>query len=52
MSLSRHPQDVPLHVDVVLGQVDPLLHVVLRVCGAVVGVNVDQVDLVTLQTQL
>ena len=47
MSLCWHPQDVPLHVDVVLGQVDPLLHVVLRVRGAVVGVNVDQVDLMT-----
>ena len=43
--LGRDPQDVPLHVDVVLGQVDPDLHVVRAALLRGVGVDVKKVNL-------
>ena len=45
MSLCRNPEDVPLHIDVVLGQVDPDLHMVGAPLGSGVGVDVKQVNL-------
>ena len=45
MSLGRDPQDVPLHVDVVLRQVDPDLHVVRAALLGGVGVDVQKVNL-------
>ena len=45
VSLRRHPQNVPLHVDVVLGQVDPDLHVIRAALLRGVSVNVKKVNL-------
>ena len=45
VSLGRDPQDVPLHVDVVLRQVDPDLHVVRAALLGGVGVDVQKVNL-------
>ena len=45
MSLGRDPQDVPLHVDVILAQVYPDLHVVAAALLSGVGVDVKQVNL-------
>ena len=45
MSLGRDPQDVPLHVDVILAQVYPHLHVVAAALLRRVGVYVKQVNL-------
>ena len=43
--MAELPEDVPLDVDVVLGKVNALLHVV----GLGHGVDVNQVDLNTMQ---
>ena len=45
MSLGRDPQGVPLHVDVVLRQVDADLHVVRAALLGGVGVDVQKVNL-------
>ena len=45
VSLCRHPQDVPLHIDVILAQVYPHLHVVAAALLRGVGVDVEQVNL-------
>ena len=45
MSLGGDPEDVPLHVDVILAQVYPHLHVVAAPLLRRVGVNVKQVNL-------
>ncbi len=46
--MGRLPEDVPLHVDVVLSEVNALLHVV----GLWHGVDVDQVNLNTEYAEL
>ena len=43
--LCGHPQDVPLHVDVILAQVYPDLHVVAAALLRLVSVYVKQVNL-------
>ena len=45
MSLCWDPQDVPLHIDVILAQVYPHLHVVAAALLRGVGVDVEQVNL-------